>query len=273
MSKLYVYPFYDTSDRIKTQEMYFFVQLSGFFEKFAFFNAFLVTLRHKSIKKVYKLTASIKLFYRSLCMKKILATVALVFAGLCAFAEEKTWTNFLAVGCRLPTNTTITVKGEKEDSNIKFRNIAGLDTFYIGTNKYGFAVKGELNINAANSDIKISNRNNLIAMNVECTFGAGFAPLHDEHYFLAIFGTVGGTFFETEEIMKTSFEFSNAFVGADITTAYTFSNHFSIYGSLGAHFLLPGEVKVKNHNDDSYKKIDTKASWAFIPAFGMCWKF
>ncbi|MCQ2242183.1 outer membrane beta-barrel protein [Treponema sp.] len=206
-------------------------------------------------------------------MKKQLLIAVTFVLGITAFAEQKTWTNYLGFGLNIPTSRTIVVKGEPSDTNIKFKNVAGLNTFYIGTHENGLTVKGALDINGSKSDIAFGSKKNLFAANVDLIFGVGYAPIHDDNYYIGLFGTLGATYFETEEVSKCSFEFSNAFVGVDVTAAYTFTNHFSVYGSLEYNLLLPGNYKARNHSSDTTVKDDTKMSYAFIPTLGVCWKF
>lgn len=198
-------------------------------------------------------------------MKNLFMIVILIL-GITMYSGADTWTNHLGLGWRMPSNSTITANEPFGDFDYDIKSSTGLSTFYLGTHRNGFSVKGELNFNHADF-------NSLEAVNVELIFGFGYAPINNESLFLAIYGTVGGNVYETETIYNDVYlEVSNGTIGIDVSAAYTFGKHFSIYGSLGLNYLLTGELATRRNNK-TLNKFDTDSSCTVTPVVGICWKF
>lgn len=192
-------------------------------------------------------------------MKKVLVILASFILSATVFAEQQTWTNYLGFGIRLPTD----IPQEYEYDEGTLKNVKGINFSYVGLLETGFSAKG-------NCNIVMTKFFDVSFIGCEYNFGIGYGTILEEQWFLGVYGTFGQTILFGSG-NGYDYTFSNLSLGVDVTGIYTLSNSFSVYGSIGINFLLPGTLEIKYNSMKD--KSDTDATYSLVPVFGMCWKF
>lgn len=222
-------------------------------------------------------------------MKKILGIIGALVLGSMAALSAKSWTNIAGFGWNLPMDFTFTADEYQNGEEVILKNQTGLELFYMGISKKGFAVKTAFDLNYSEINHQFDNTP-FIGINVNWQAGIGYAPVHSEKFTLGLFGMFGidASAFYSE---STSYrrEFSRFItstytegqigymLGGNITALYTPKSHFSLYASCSVNYVTPGVYLVRAEFNDLFANtenyFETNSSVKFIPTIGVCWKF
>lgn len=222
-------------------------------------------------------------------MKKIIGIALILIFGSVAALSADTWTNIAGLGWNLPMDETFNANGYNNGEDIVLENQTGLNAFYMGVHKCGFAVKADSNLNYSGINHEMNNVP-YIGVNESIQIGAGFAPVHSENVTIALFGMAGldvSAFYSTsswtdtaanEKITAEYEEGQVAFmVGGNITAMYTPTKHFSVFASCSVNRVLQGLYEFEADFSDVYADSEdtyiTNPTIKIMPTVGVCWKF
>lgn len=222
-------------------------------------------------------------------MKKILGILITFAIGSMAALSAKTWTNIAGFGWNIPMDFSFTSNEYKNGEEIVLKNQTGIEGFYIGVHKNGFAVKGaaDVNFSGINHEMDLTP---YTGINVNLQLGAGFSPWHSERFTFGIFGMIGidasafyaektayNTQFSTTITSKYTEGYIGYMLGGNITTVYTPASCFSLFASCSVNYVTPGVYLFKAEYSDifanSNNTFETNGTMKIIPTIGVCWKF
>lgn len=219
------------------------------------------------------------------------AAMAMVMGMGMAFADEgekKTWTNFIGIGCSIPLNETIALKGNLSGTNLEITNQFGFTETYMGFHKNGLAVKVNLDTAFNNVSPKLADK----SFNFTCGLGlgVGYVPVNTKHFVLGVFANAGfdmnlgvGEAYTWKENGKTVTGYNTGvyvapYVGGNVTGIVTFNKVFSLWGSCDVGCLLNGGYGTGVYNSETKKSgntnaVETGCALRVVPSFGLGWKF
>lgn len=222
-------------------------------------------------------------------MKKILGIIGALVLGSMTALSAKEWKNIAGFGWNLPTDFTFTADDYKNGEEVVLENQTGLELFYMGIGKKGFAVKAAADLNGSGINHEFE-KTPFIGANINLQIGAGYAPIHSEKFTVGIFGMLGidaSPFYAESTSYDTSFhkEITSKYtegqigymLGGNITAMYSPKQSFNLYASCSVNYVTPGIYLVRAEFSDIYANsenyFDTNSSIKVIPTIGISWNF
>ena len=233
-------------------------------------------------------------------MKRFFAIFSSLFAAAASFAQS--WESNAGVGLSVPySKIGVDERGAGDISQLCF----GAEGFYLGYHENGFTVKGDYTVALTTTkDINLQNHQTNAGFFMNTAIGAGYSFTPDEKWLLSFTMMVGADIslftdsdetvtYEKDYVRDNKADYDRSFsmvtlnLGADILTRYKMGEHFGVFASLSARYIIGGwgtdetTYTFYNTSGSSRSKDNDKTStdtdllgyFRVQPTLGVCWTF
>ena len=219
---------------------------------------------------------------------------------MASFAQS--WESNAGVGLSVPySRIGVDESGVSDISQLCF----GIEGFYLGYHENGFTIKGDYTVALTTTkDITLQNHETNAGFFMNTAIGAGYSFAPAEKWLLSLTLMVGADvslFTDSEETVTydkdyvqdkkadcdRSYSLITLNLGGDILTRYKMGEHFGVFASLSARYIVGGwgtdettytfyNAGASRRTKDSDKESEDSDLFGYFsiqPALGVCWTF